>query len=94
MRFRSVPDAQVEAPCNLCPQHPWDLASDHNVAAIDVFPQEPLGPGHPIRSAPNVVISAHRAGSVREALWEIDEMVLEDLEAIGNGAPPQRMQRA
>ena len=63
-------------------------------AAIDVFPQEPLDPAHPIRNAPNVVLSAHRAGSVREALWEIGEMVLDDLEAIGNGVPPQRMQRA
>lgn len=63
-------------------------------AAIDVFPQEPLDPTHPIRSAPNVVLSAHRAGSVREALWEIGEMVLDDLEAIAKGMPPQRMQRA
>ena len=63
-------------------------------AAIDVFPQEPLGPEHPIRNAPNVVLSAHRAGTVKEALWEIGEMVLDDLEAIGNGLPPQRMQRA
>lgn len=63
-------------------------------AAIDVFPQEPLDPAHPIRSAPNVVLSAHRAGSVREALWEIGEMVLDDLEAIAKGVPPQRMQRA
>ena len=63
-------------------------------AAIDVFPQEPLDPAHPIRRAPNVVISAHRAGTVKEALWEIGEMVLDDLEAIANGMPPQRMQRA
>jgi len=63
-------------------------------AAIDVFPQEPLDPAHPIRSAPNVVLSAHRAGSVKEAAWEIGEMVLDDLQAIGKGVPPQRMQRA
>ena len=63
-------------------------------AAIDVFPQEPLDPAHPIRSAPNVVLSAHRAGTVKEALWEIGEMVLDDLEAIANGMPPQRMQPA
>src|SRR5262245_42183946 len=36
-------------------------------AAIDVFPTEPLDADHPIRSAPNAVLSAHRAGSVREA---------------------------
>ena len=70
------------------------LHADRFRAAIDVFPQEPLDPAHPIRSAPNVVLSAHRAGSVKEALWEIGEMVLDDLEAIGSGVPPQRMQRA
>ncbi len=63
-------------------------------AAIDVFPREPLDPAHPIRSAPNVILSAHRAGSVKEAYYEIGEMVLDDLEAIANGVPPQRLQRA
>ena len=63
-------------------------------AAIDVFPQEPLDPEHPIRKAPNVILSAHRAGSVKEAYYEIGEMVLDDLEAIANGVPPQRLQRA
>ncbi len=63
-------------------------------AAIDVFPREPLDPAHPIRSAPNVILSAHRAGSVKEAYYEIGEMVLDDLEAIANGLPPQRLQRA
>ena len=63
-------------------------------AAIDVFPQEPLDPDHPIRRAPNVILSAHRAGNVKEGLWEIGEMVLDDLEAIAKGAPPQRLQRA
>lgn len=33
-------------------------------AAIDVFPQEPMPSDHPIRRAPNVVLSAHRAGSI------------------------------
>ena len=63
-------------------------------AALDVFPKEPLDPAHPIRSAPNVILSAHRAGSVKEAYYEIGEMVLDDLEAIANGVPPQRLQRA
>ncbi len=63
-------------------------------AAIDVFPQEPLDPEHPIRSAPNVILSAHRAGTVKEALWEIGEMVLDDLQAIANGTPPRRLQQA
>src|SRR5207302_7419271 len=31
-------------------------------AAIDVFPEEPLPADHPIRKAPNTVLSPHRAG--------------------------------
>ncbi|HEX6506024.1 MAG TPA: NAD(P)-dependent oxidoreductase [Chloroflexota bacterium] len=63
-------------------------------AAIDVFPQEPLAADHPIRRASNAVLSAHRAGSVQETLWELGEMVVDDLEAIGRGLPPQRLQAA
>lgn len=63
-------------------------------AAIDVFPDEPFDPNHPIRNAPGAVLSAHRAGSVNEGLWEIGEMVVDDLEAIVRGFPPQRLQLA
>jgi phosphoglycerate dehydrogenase-like enzyme len=63
-------------------------------AAIDVFPTEPLDQDHPIRQAPGVVLSAHRAGSVKEGLWEIGQMVVDDLEAILSGLPPQRLQIA
>lgn len=63
-------------------------------AGIDVFPTEPLPDDHPIRSAPGTVLSAHRAGSVREGLWEIGRMVVDDLEAIARDLPPQRMQQA
>jgi phosphoglycerate dehydrogenase-like enzyme len=37
-------------------------------AAIDVFPLEPLPLDHPIRQAPGAILSAHRAGSVKEGL--------------------------
>ena len=63
-------------------------------AAIDVFPTEPLPLEHPIRTAAGAVLSAHRAGSVKEGLWEIGEMVVDDLEAIVRGLPPQRLQAA
>ena len=63
-------------------------------AAIDVFPTEPLPLDHPIRQAPGAVLSAHRAGSVKEGLWEIGQMVVDDLEAITRGLPPQRLQVA
>lgn len=63
-------------------------------AAIDVFPVEPLPSDHPIRRAPGAVLSAHRAGSVREGLWELGRMVVDDLEAITQGLPPRRLQLA
>jgi phosphoglycerate dehydrogenase-like enzyme len=63
-------------------------------AAIDVFPQEPLPLDHPIRQAPGAILSAHRAGSVKEGLWELGRLVVDDLEVIVQGLPPQRLQVA
>jgi len=63
-------------------------------AAIDVFPSEPLPLDHPIRTAPGAVLSAHRAGALEEALWEIGDRVVDDLEAIVRGLPPRRLQTA
>jgi phosphoglycerate dehydrogenase-like enzyme len=63
-------------------------------AGIDVFPTEPLPLDHPIRAASSAVLSAHRAGAVEEALWEIGERVVDDLEAIVRGVPPRRLQSA
>jgi phosphoglycerate dehydrogenase-like enzyme len=60
-------------------------------AAIDVFPSEPFPLDHPIRRAPGAVLSAHRAGSVEEGLWELGQMVVDDLEAITRHLPPQRL---
>jgi phosphoglycerate dehydrogenase-like enzyme len=63
-------------------------------AAIDVFPQEPLPLDHPIRQAPGVVLSAHRAGSVARDLRNIGRMVVDDIEALLAGLPPLAMQVA
>jgi phosphoglycerate dehydrogenase-like enzyme len=63
-------------------------------AVIDVFPQEPLPLDHPIRNAPGVILSAHRAGSVWSELRSIGRMVVDDLEAMIAGLPPLEMQSA
>ncbi|MBA2296293.1 MAG: hydroxyacid dehydrogenase [Actinobacteria bacterium] len=63
-------------------------------AAIDVYPSEPFAAEHPIRNAPGVVLSPHRAGLVQEALWELGRLVVDDLEAMVRGLPPRRMQVA
>ncbi len=62
--------------------------------ATDVLPTEPLDLDHPVRSVDGVLLSAHKAGSVREGLWEIGEMVCDDLESILAGLPPTRLQNA
>jgi phosphoglycerate dehydrogenase-like enzyme len=63
-------------------------------AAIDVFPQEPLPLDHPIRKAPGVILSAHRAGSVPRDLRNIGRLVVDDIEALLLGLPPMAMQVA
>ena len=63
-------------------------------AAIDVFPQEPLPQDHPIRQAPNTVLSAHRAGGDATGYRFIGAMVVNDLEALCAGQQPQQMQVA
>lgn len=63
-------------------------------AVIDVFPEEPMPKEHPIRSAPNVILSAHRAGSVKDDSNLIGKYVVDDLEALVQCLPAWRMQRA
>lgn len=63
-------------------------------AAIDVFPVEPIPLDHPLRQAESAVLSGHRAGPTVEGLWEIGEMLLDDLDAVTRGLPPQRLQIA
>jgi phosphoglycerate dehydrogenase-like enzyme len=56
--------------------------------ATDVFPEEPFATDHPIRDLPDVVLSAHRSGAIREAFYEIGRMVLADAELLLRGLPP------
>ena len=63
-------------------------------AAIDVFPKEPVPADHPIRHAPGAVLAAHRAGTVREDMWELGRIAVNDLEALLQGLPPREMQPA
>ena len=69
-------------------------ASGHIRAGIDVFPEEPIPPDHRARRTPNTVLSAHRAGNIPEIWTNMGQMVVDDLELILRGLPPQRCQRA
>jgi len=69
-------------------------ASKHIRVAIDVFPEEPIPAEHAVRHTPNTVLSAHRAGNIPEIWTGMGEMVVDDLELVLRGLPPQRCQRA
>jgi len=68
-------------------------ASGQIRAGIDVWPEEPIPPDEPGRNTPNTMIQAHRAGSVPEIQTLIGQLVVDDLENILSGLPPQRCQR-
>jgi phosphoglycerate dehydrogenase-like enzyme len=77
----------------------WDALLDaaesgHLKAAIDVFPEEPIPAGERARRTPNTILSAHRAGNVPEIWPLVGGMVVDDLEWILRGLPPQRLTRA
>ena len=69
-------------------------ASGHIHVATDVFPEEPLAADHPARSTPNLLLSPHRAGAVREAHTEMGTLVLTDVKQILRGLPPSACLRA
>lgn len=70
------------------------VESGHLRAATDVFPQEPLPPGHRARRLPGLLLSAHRAGALDQAFTRMGEMVLEDLALLERGLPPGVCKRA
>ena len=63
-------------------------------ATIDVFPEEPPLPDHPVRKTENTVLTCHMAGGIDPAFYRIGEMVTDDVEAIAAGLPPINMQVA
>jgi phosphoglycerate dehydrogenase-like enzyme len=64
------------------------------LAAIDVWPDEPVPVDYPARQLEGLVLSAHRAGGIPQAFNEIGRMVVDDLTLIALGLPPVRMQVA
>lgn len=55
------------------------------VAGIDVYELEPPPDDHPLRSAPNVVLTPHIAGTTRESVVRIMTAALENLSRFGRG---------
>ena len=63
-------------------------------AGIDVFPEEPIPKDHRARRTPNTLLQAHRAGNIPEVWPWMGQLVVDDLEQVLKGLPPQRCQRA
>jgi phosphoglycerate dehydrogenase-like enzyme len=70
------------------------VRSGHIRFATDVFPEEPVAPGDPVRSLPGTLFSSHRAGALTSALQDIGRRVLEDVGQIAKGLPPVSCRRA
>ena len=69
-------------------------ASGRIRVAIDVWPDEPIPADHRARRTPNTILQAHRAGNIPEVWPLMGQMVVDDLEMILRGLPPQRCQGA
>ncbi len=62
--------------------------SGHIRAATDVFPDEPLPADHAARRTTGILLSAHKAGALEQALKRIGTIVVADVEMISRGLPP------
>ena len=62
--------------------------------ATDVFPEEPVKKNDPIRKLKNVLFSAHRAGALEQAFFDMGEIVLKDMSLILKKKPPKFCKRA
>jgi phosphoglycerate dehydrogenase-like enzyme len=62
-------------------------------AALDVYDEEPLPPGHPLTKLPNIVFTPHNSGLTPEAAINGLMMAVENVEAFlsGKGMNPAYM---
>ena len=68
------------------------------VAALDVYDREPLAPGHPLRGAPNTVLTPHLGYCVQETWDQFYPQSVENALAFLDGKPvrvtnPEALQR-
>ena len=57
------------------------------IAALDVYDREPLPPNHPIRSAPNTVLTPHLGYCVQETWQQFYPQMIENALAFLDGKP-------
>ncbi len=76
------------------PEFVAQVRSGRIVASTDVFPEEPVPADDPVRGLEGLLLSAHRTGGTREALFEIGRLTVADAELILRGLAPQMCRRA
>ena len=64
-----------------------ELGSGRIDAALDVFDEEPLPVGHPLRALPNVLLTPHQAAGTEESRRRAGEIVLAELDRYATGEP-------
>ena len=57
--------------------------------ATDVFPNEPVKKKDPIRKVKNILFSAHRAGALKSAFFDMGNIVLKDMDLISKNLQPR-----
>ena len=57
--------------------------------ATDVFPEEPVKKNDPIRRVKNILFSAHRAGALESAFFNMGNIVLKDMNLISKNLQPK-----
>ena len=57
--------------------------------ATDVFPEEPVTKKDPIRKVKNILFSAHRAGALESAFFNMGNIVLKDMNLISKNLKPK-----
>jgi len=62
--------------------------------ATDVFPEEPVRKNDPIRKVKNILFSAHRAGALKEAFFDMGNIVLKDMDLILKNQKPKYCKKA
>jgi phosphoglycerate dehydrogenase-like enzyme len=68
-----------------------ELTSGRLRAALDVTEPEPLPPGHPLWSAPGLLLTPHVAGSTEGAWQRAWAVALRQLEAYASGSNPPNL---
>ena len=64
------------------------------LVATDVFPNEPVKKNDPIRKVKNILFSAHRAGALKTAFFNMGNIVLKDMDLISKSLQPKHCKKA